>query len=161
MQAKQYKYCTLIAMITTIILPCAAVVSYKTVAIGSSMICASSLLLPLWFVIGDITTEVYGYNISRKIFWSALLCYFIFTVFIVALINLPSPTQRFAYSPIFDNLIYMVCSDIFAIIIGGFINTYLISKWKILIKGRYFWLRSIGASTIGEARATASKMLAQ
>jgi len=32
----------------------------------------------------------------------------------------------------------------------AFINSFLISKWKILIRGRYFGLRSIGASFFGD-----------
>ena len=27
----------------------------------------------------------------------------------------------------------------------------ILSRWKVLLKGRYFWLRSLGSSTIAEA----------
>ena len=39
---------------------------------------------------------------------------------------------------------------IVAVILGSFINIYIIAKWKILILGRSFWLRSIGSSAIGQ-----------
>ena len=37
-----------------------------------------------------------------------------------------------------------------SIIIAGYININLLAKWKILFKGSYFWLRSIGSSAIAE-----------
>src|SRR4029079_1592251 len=34
---------------------------------------------------------------------------------------------------------------------GAFFNIYFLSKWKMLVKGKYFWLRSLGSSAIGES----------
>ena len=41
-----------------------------------------------------------------------------------------------------------------AFILSGFINIKLISRWKFLTNGRYFWLRSIGASGVSETLFT-------
>ena len=42
----------------------------------------------------------------------------------------------------------------FSVALGFFLaiilNIYLITKWKVLLKGRYFWLRSIRSSGISE-----------
>lgn len=153
MKSKQYKYLTLIAMISAIILPCATITFNKVVIIDGSLAAAGTLPMPLWFVISDIITEVYGYKISRQIFWCALLCNFLFAVFTTILVDLPSPKLwggASSYSFVFGNMLHIVCSAYIALSIGSFINTYLISKWKILVRGKYFWLRSIGASVIGE-----------
>ena len=48
-------------------------------------------------------------------------------------------------------LLRAVIAQMIGVLSGAFINIYLISKWKIMTNGRYFWLRSIGSSTIGEA----------
>ena len=37
-----------------------------------------------------------------------------------------------------------------ASIIGNFINIFIISKFKVLIKGRLFWLKSLCSTGIGE-----------
>ncbi len=34
---------------------------------------------------------------------------------------------------------------------GVFLNSYILTKWKILINGKYFWLRSLGSTLFGEA----------
>ena len=39
---------------------------------------------------------------------------------------------------------------IFGVFAGGFVNTYLLTKWKILARGKFFWLRSIGSSSTGQ-----------
>ena len=36
------------------------------------------------------------------------------------------------------------------IIAGITVNGYLLSKWKVMMQGRHFWLRSIGSSATGE-----------
>ena len=38
-----------------------------------------------------------------------------------------------------------------AFIIAGLVNAYVLTKWKIILHGRYFWLRSLGSSTLAEA----------
>src|SRR3990167_4211694 len=36
------------------------------------------------------------------------------------------------------------------VLAGAFINSAIISKWKTITHGKYFWLRSICSSLIGE-----------
>lgn len=38
-----------------------------------------------------------------------------------------------------------------AYIIANLVNSYILTRWKILLKGRRFWLRSLGSSTFSEA----------
>ena len=154
MPMRQYKYLTLIAMISAIVLPCATITLNKIIPIGYSSASAGTLTMPLWFILGDIITEVYGYKISRQIFWYALLCNFLFAVFTTLLVDLPSPKSwmgGYAYSFVFGNMMHIVCGAFIALMIGSFINNYLLSKWKVLVRGKYFWLRSLGSSTVGEA----------
>lgn len=69
---KPYKYFTLITMVAAIILPCSAIVTNKIVSIGSGYASGGTLILPLWFIFGDIITEVYGYKKFRQFFWYAV-----------------------------------------------------------------------------------------
>ena len=45
----------------------------------------------------------------------------------------------------------VILSGFIAYIVANLANSYILSRWKVLLKGRYFWLRSLGASTISEA----------
>jgi uncharacterized integral membrane protein (TIGR00697 family) len=116
-----------------------------------------ALILPLAFTITDIIAEVYGYDVARRIIWLGLIAQGFFFLVGTGLAYLPDPGSNFSaytsasnYQNIFGILPRTFLFASIGYLIGIFVNTYLITKWKILLKGRYFWLRSIGASSIGE-----------
>jgi queuosine precursor transporter len=151
---QQYKCLTALAMFYMTIKLVTVLLIYKIVSFGPITTTASSIIIPLWFLIGDVISEVYGYDIAKKIIWAALIFQFIFAILCVLLIKLPSPVTwayQSAYHQVLGSLPRIVCSSFIAIASGVFINSYYVSKWKVLLNGRFFWLRSLGASMIGEA----------
>jgi len=150
---KNYEYLILIAMIYIAIDLSSMVFAYKIVAIGPIICAASSLNFPLTYSIMDVTAEVYGYHTAKKIIWYGFFCDFIFAILVLFISQIPSttPFETMAYIQVLGSLFRAVIAQMMGVLTGAFINIYLISKWKTLTNGRYFWLRSIGASTIGEA----------
>ncbi|PIR11586.1 MAG: hypothetical protein COV52_03165 [Gammaproteobacteria bacterium CG11_big_fil_rev_8_21_14_0_20_46_22] len=106
-------------------------------------------------LITDVVAEVYGYQIARQILWLGLFCILFLAVCTAIVIRLPYPpfwqADAHAYSMALNFLFRGTVVGIVAVIIGQFINIYLISKWKILLQGKYFWMRSTGSSIIGDA----------
>jgi hypothetical protein len=100
----------------------------------------------------DITSEVYGYKIAKKIIWYGFCCDVIFAMFVLFVAQIPSISlsQTLKYQEIFTPLLRAVFAQMIGMLSGAFINIHLISKWKRITNGKYFWLRSIGASAIGE-----------
>ena len=144
---------TLITMIYVTVMLVTIVMAYKLVSILGISIVASTLVLPIWLMIEGIIAEVYGYNITRKIIWTSILCEFTFILICFILIHLPSPTywtHESSFLYVFNKLPRVFIGSCAGIIIGAFSNAYAISKWKVLLKGKLFWLRAIGASAIGE-----------
>lgn len=126
---------------------------YKIISIGPFTASASTLVMPFWFLMGDIIAEVYGYKIARHVIWMAIICQFVFAIACAILINLHSPVgwpNQDAYNQVLGKIIRVAFASSLAIVCGSFINVYAVSKWKILLKGKYFWLRSLGASAVGE-----------
>lgn len=126
---------------------------YKIIAIGSLSASASTLIMPLWFVIGDVIAEVYGYKVARQMIWMAIICQFIFAFSCAGMISFKTPSgwaYQESYDQVLGKLPRVAIASFLAIFVGAFINAYAISKWKILLRGKYFWLRSLGASAIGE-----------
>lgn len=129
------------------------VLLYKIVILGNVITTASSLIIPLWFVTGDIIAEIYGYQCSKNIIWSALICQFILSFSCALMIKLPSPLwwhYQGAYDQVLGKLPRIAISSFIGISISALINAKLLTKWKILLYGRHFWLRSFFASAIGE-----------
>src|SRR5205823_14289537 len=97
--------------------------------------------------------EVYGYPVTKKIVLYGFICDLIFGILTVFICHIPSisESQTIAYMQVLGLLLREVVAQMIGVLSGAFINIYLISRWKMITNGRYFWLRSIGSSTIGEA----------
>jgi hypothetical protein len=51
---------------------------------------------------------------------------------------------------VLGNVFRFFIANSIGILVGITINGYLIAKWKRMMNGKHFWLRSIGSSAIGE-----------
>lgn len=126
---------------------------YKIIEIGSLTFSVSAIILPLWFFLGDVITEVYGYKIMRYLIWVVLVCQFVFALICWASVQLPSPDNfiyQDTYQHILGSLPRVVVASFVAIFLGVNINSYLLSKWKVMTNGRFFIARSFISTMIGE-----------
>jgi uncharacterized integral membrane protein (TIGR00697 family) len=131
----------------------------KTISLPMiGIIPVSILLTGTYFSLLDIVAEVYGYYEAKKVLFSGLLGYVIFTVIVEVSINLPVPQDTVvkwssvqdvsAYVFIFKDLYLFCLGALVAGLIGSTLNVIVLSKWKIIAHGKYFWLRSIFSSSI-------------
>ena len=94
--------------------------------------------------------------------WCGFFCQVLFALICKFIDQSPYPAffkNYAAYHLIFGQLIYIVMSSFLAFLISNLINIHIITKWKILLQGKYFWLRSLGSSTIAEALYSAIAIL--
>ena len=133
--------------------------AYRMVSFGSFLLPGGTLFFPASYLIGDMIAEVYGYQIARQLVWSAIFCQLFVSCLIIAVLHLPFPAN-WHYEQDFNivlghSLRYALASTI-GNFLGEFINIYIITKFKVLLKGKHFWIRSLGASCIGEAVLTST-----
>jgi uncharacterized integral membrane protein (TIGR00697 family) len=131
----------------------ADVVAYKFVIFFSFVQCGATIIFPLTYILGDIICEVYGWNIAMKIVWLGLVCEAIFALLIYYVINLqPGGIGQYQneYIHVLGNMWVFVFAGIISNLIAGLLNIYFISKWKIFLKGKVFWIRSIISTCISE-----------
>lgn len=155
---KSYRYLPILAMVYVTIIISVCVLSNKIIIIAGHLTMAGTLFIPFWFILSDIITEIYGYKISRQIIWFVFPCLFLFSLICTIALHIPSPRfwhGQSAYELVLGDLMRITASGLIAYLISGAINIYLLVKWKFLLKGRYFLLRSFCASTIGELIYTA------
>jgi uncharacterized integral membrane protein (TIGR00697 family) len=142
-----------ISMFYISIMICSDLLVNKPVVMFKGYTTAATLVFPLWFILNDIIAEVYGYKTCRKIMWIGFITEIIFNMFCYVGSHLPSPADwnnQPAFDLILAPLMRITLGTFVAFIISGYINIYLLTKWKALMSGKHFWLRSIGSSTIGE-----------
>lgn len=114
---------------------------------------AGILFFPLGYVIGDVLTEVYGYERARRVIWVG----FAATVFmagmawvVVALPPAPDWTNQPAYEAVFGQVPRIVFASICAFWAGEFVNSYVLARMKVATGGRHLWMRTIGSTLIGQ-----------
>lgn len=136
----------------TIFIVCESTAFRMTTLFGTT-VPVSGLIIPVVFSLGDLIADVYGYHISRKLIWNALICQFIFGIVITIAVNLPSPANdnvNYHYSEAFNHIIRTNLTSCLSVSSGMFTNAFLMSKIKIWMNGKRFWMRTILSSSISE-----------
>lgn len=159
-----------VVFVTTIILS-NILSSAKIVDLGMSLgplalvFDAGTLIFPISYIFGDILTEVYGYQRSRRIIWlgffSAALTGFF--VWFAGILPGEAEWQSYAGQSAFDAILGGVSSLIVASLIaywlGEFTNSYVLARMKIITSGRWLWTRTIGSTIVGQGVDTVAFFL--
>lgn len=150
----QYKYFAILVMMYVTITLCSMVLTYRMVS-RPFLTQAGTFVKPIWFTLSDIIAEIYGLQISKKLIWFCFICQTFFVIACELLIRLPAPDlsvgNKMAYDVVLGSLWWTTISSLMAYLIAGYININIITRWKVMVQGRYFWLRSMGASGVSEA----------
>jgi queuosine precursor transporter len=142
-----------LSMLSITLLITAFILSAKVIHIGMHLATSAAIVLPAWFLLNDVIAEVYGYAFAKKLFWLTMICLLTFAVLANSLINLPSPANWSgdkSYQFVVGKMFFYFLIGFLGFIVSGFTNIYVVSKCKLMIQGRYFWLRSLVASSVGE-----------
>lgn len=149
-----YKYLILLAAAYFCTFPIISITMLKPIMLFTFQVPSSILVYPITFVLMDIIAEVYGYAIARQIIWCHIILSIYYNFLLFGILDLPSPEHwnlSSAYHQIFNRgLKFTAFFGQLGILIGFFINAFLLSKFKILTKGKYFWMRSVSSSSMGE-----------
>ncbi|HEY7210264.1 MAG TPA: queuosine precursor transporter [Bryobacteraceae bacterium] len=152
--SREFKYLdALIALFVTILLV-SNIIAPKFFAIGSLRISAAQMFFPITYIFGDVFTEVYGYNASRRAIWYGFFAAFILVALTyVAVIIPPAPEfkDQQAFETIFRPVGRFVFASLLAYWCGEFANSFTLAKLKLVTKGRFLWTRTIGSTVVGQA----------
>lgn len=130
------------------------ILSYRFVNVFSILTVSSTFIIPFVYALSDIITEIYGYQEIKKVIWCSTLVLFIVSVSLSWLTMLPADpkfaTFTSSYHIVFDHIVRVCLSNILGLLIGMFLNSYILVKLKIAMDGKYFFFRSLVSSAIGE-----------
>jgi uncharacterized integral membrane protein (TIGR00697 family) len=119
---------------------------------------AGTLLFPISYIFGDILTEVYGYQRSRRVIWTGFAALALSAFVFWGIQQLPGEAtwQEYAgdaaYSAILGGMSSggIVLASLIAYWMGEFSNSFVLAKMKVLTNGRWLWTRTIGSTLVGE-----------
>lgn len=159
----RFHYYDLLVHVFVVVLLVSNLVAQKICAIGPFefggqifgpyYISAAQMLFPIAYIFGDIFVEVYGYTASRRAIWigffsSALLI--AMALFTTALPPAPEFENQAAFEQVFGFVPRVLAGSLFAYWCGEFANAFVMSKMKLLTKGKHLWVRTIGSTAIGQ-----------
>ena len=114
---------------------------------------AGTITFPLAYMLGDVLTEIWGYRVSKKVIYLALLCNIILVICTNIGIWMPSPDYldetAQAYNHIFAYVPRIVIGSLTGFLLGELSNAYIMERMKAWSRGKHMWLRTIGSSMVG------------
>jgi uncharacterized integral membrane protein (TIGR00697 family) len=117
-----------------------------------------TLLFPLSYVFGDVLTEVYGFRASRRVIWTGFAALALASFIFLVLRFLPGDREweSYAGSAAYDAILGGMSSGGIALAsllgywVGEFSNSAILSRMKVLMKGKLLWVRTIASTLAGE-----------
>ena len=149
----EFKHIYFIAMLYMTLMILCSLIGSKLIKTPYSVMSGASLVCPFIFLMGDIVAEVYGYKIVMRLFFSGLICKIILILLSYFIINLPSPPNwdhQKSYVFIIGNLPRIYGFSILGMMTSWSLNAFILTRWKYIVKGKYFWIRSILTSGMSE-----------
>lgn len=156
-RSNQFRYYTQLGMLFLGCYITANVIAPKPILIGSIVVPAGLIIFPLTYLLGALITEVYGFAMSRRVIWSALICNLVLALVCQIAIALPHPSDwsyQQEYALIFGASSRVMVISVFTYFIGELINAYIVARLKVKMLGKNFWLRGICGNWIGEGVET-------
>lgn len=126
----------------------------KIIKIGFFTATAGLAVFPVSYIINDCIVEVYGFKKARLVIWLGFLMNLIVVLFLQLALILPSdPTwhAQSAMEMIYGNVPRILLASFTAFICGSMVNAYVMSKMKVLTKGKNFSLRAVLSTLFGES----------
>jgi len=162
---RSYKYFDLImALFVAVLIISNVASSAKIVDWGVSLFNlplafdAGTLLFPISYIFGDILTEVYGYQRSRRVIWAGFFALVLaaLSFYIISILPGEATWQEYAgdnaYRAILGSMSSggIVLGSLAGFWLGEFSNSFTLARMKVLTNGRWLWARTIGSTLIGQ-----------
>jgi uncharacterized integral membrane protein (TIGR00697 family) len=151
---QRFRYYDLIMVAFVVILLLGNTVAVKAVQLGPWVAGADILIFPISYIFGDILTEVYGYQRSRRVIWAG----FVALAFMVAIYTLagqlPAASSwegQEAFKTILGQVPRIALASVCAFWLGEFCNSLVLAKLKVATRGRWLWMRTIGSTLVGQS----------
>jgi len=114
---------------------------------------AAVILFPITYIIGDVFTEVYGFRKARSVIWLGFICSFFAVMVYLLTIALPHPgywENQEAYAIVMGTTPRVAIASFAGYLFGEFSNSIILSRLKVVTKGKKLWIRTIVSTLIGE-----------
>lgn len=131
------------------------VTAVKPVQVGIAFT-GADVIFPLVYLLGDVLTEIYGFARSRIVIWTGLFANIMLSGALWLVGIMPGEAEWLAQGgqTAWDMLLGLApriaVASLVAYLVGEFVNSYVLSRLKVAMRGRHLWVRTIGSSLVGQ-----------
>lgn len=132
------------------------VTAVKPVQLGIAFT-GADVLFPLVYLLGDVLTEIYGFARSRIVIWTGLVANLLMSAAVWLVGIMPGEPEwmaaggQDAWNMLLGLAPRIAVASLLAYLFGEFVNSYVLSRLKVAMRGRLLWVRTIGSSMIAHA----------
>ncbi len=152
--ASYSKYYLIIAVSFVACLITANIIAVKLADIAGFILPAAVIVFPVSYILGDVLTEVYGYQRARLIIWLGFFCNLL-AVIAIWIGGLLPPAGFWDGQPAYERILghtpRLLAASFAAYLVGEFSNAFVLAKMKIASNGRWLWARTIASTLVGQA----------
>lgn len=143
----------LMGIVFVVCLITANLLETKLIQLGPLNVTAGLLVFPISYVINDCIAEVWGYKKTRLVIWAGFAMNFFVVLMGLLAVHIPAPeywegAEHFNF--VFNFVPRIAVASLLAFLAGSFTNAYIMSRMKLQHEGRYFALRAILSTVLGE-----------
>jgi uncharacterized integral membrane protein (TIGR00697 family) len=151
--AKDWKpqYLDVVAVVFVTSLLVSNLAAQKIFKVGPFIFTAGILVFPISYIFGDILTEVYGIQRAKRIIYMGLVSnFFMAFVLWVSIILPPAPGWNLqeSFKAVHSLVPRIVIASSAGYLIGELVNSWIMSRLKVLFSGKRLWIR-VNLSTLG------------
>lgn len=131
----------------------ANIVAVKLILVFGLLLPAAVVVFPVSYILGDVLTEVYGYRQARRVIWLGFLCNLVVVAAILVAQALPAAPfwdGQDAFERILGYTPRLLLASFLAYLVGEFANAFVLAKMKIATAGRWFGLRAVASTLVGQ-----------
>lgn len=130
------------------------ILATKIMMIGPWAAPAGVLIFPIAYILNDVITEVWGFARARLIIWTGFAVNVLAVLFFTAGIVIPGAPfwqNQEAFAIVLGNTPRIVAASMSAYLVGSFLNAFIMSRMKVMTKGKGFSARAIISTLVGES----------
>lgn len=143
-----------LAIVFVTCLVAANLLETKLLEFGPVTMTAGLLCFPISYIIGDVTTEVYGFRGARRIIWAGFAMNFLVVMLGGIATTLPAPDYwqgAEGFNFVFGLAPRIACSSLAAFVVGSMINAWVMERMHEAHGEKHFGLRAIVSTLAGES----------
>lgn len=143
---------TAVAMLFVTMLLTSNLMATKLITVFGLVLPGAAMVYPLCFMAGDVLTEVWGFQKTKRVLLLGLIMQSILTFFTWLGVFLPYPeffAGQEAYSFIFNSVPRITAASLVGYYLGGLLNGWSLEKIKEYTGMKLLFVRTIGSSAIG------------